>query len=192
MPNRWRLTIARKLALAITAIVLLCLGTMVNRAGTVLVPFLAMYLQDRLGLDIEFATRALGVFSLGSMVAGLAGGQLADRVGRTAVTIGAMAISATCAATMGWLGSASITVLVTVALIWGVSVIADSAQFSASVTELADAEATQEMLTARPAVFDRPALVVATELADAASCICCPDDPFTAAVFRAALLRSID
>lgn len=28
MPNRWRLTIARKLALAITAIVLLCLGTM--------------------------------------------------------------------------------------------------------------------------------------------------------------------
>ena len=28
MLNRWRLTIARKLALAITAIVLLCLGTM--------------------------------------------------------------------------------------------------------------------------------------------------------------------
>jgi len=77
------------------------------------------------------------------------GGWLADRVGRTAVTIGAMAISASCAAVMGWLDTAPMAVLVTVALIWGVSVIADSAQFSASVTELADPSSIGTLLTAQ-------------------------------------------
>ncbi len=77
------------------------------------------------------------------------GGWLADRVGRTAVTIGAMAISASCAALMGWLDQAPMAVLVTVALIWGISVIADSAQFSASVTELAEPSSIGTLLTAQ-------------------------------------------
>ncbi|NYI01288.1 MFS transporter [Cupriavidus plantarum] len=77
------------------------------------------------------------------------GGWLADRVGRTSVTIGAMATSACCAAVMGWLAQAPIVVVVIVALVWGVSVIADSAQFSASVTELADPTSVGTLLTAQ-------------------------------------------
>lgn len=116
--------------------------------------WLALFLQQTLQArgsadaraDAEWLTFVvIGIGALGAWL----GGWLADRVGRTAVTIGAMAISATCAATMGWLGSASITVLVTVALIWGVSVIADSAQFSASVTELADPSSIGTLLTAQ-------------------------------------------
>ncbi|MGN8554404.1 UNVERIFIED_CONTAM: hypothetical protein OHV15_17650, partial [Microbacterium sp. SLM126] len=52
-------------------------------------------------------------------------------------------------ALMGWLGAAPMAVLVTVALVWGVSVIADSAQFSASITELAEPSSIGTLLTAQ-------------------------------------------
>lgn len=78
-----------------------------------------------------------------------AGGWLADRVGRTLVTIGAMAVSATCAATIGWLSGAPLALVVAVAFVWGFSVIADSAQFSASVAELAEPTSVGTLLTAQ-------------------------------------------
>lgn len=116
--------------------------------------WLALFLQqtfDARGLSdprgraelLTFAAIAIG--ALGAWL----GGWLADRVGRTAVTIGAMATSASCAALMGWLGAAPMAVLVTVALVWGVSVIADSAQFSASITELAEPSSIGTLLTAQ-------------------------------------------
>ncbi|MFL9899996.1 MFS transporter [Paraburkholderia fungorum] len=77
------------------------------------------------------------------------GGWLADRVGRTVVTIGAMAVSASCAALIGWLSNAPMPVLVVVAFVWGFSVIADSAQFSASVAELAEPSSVGTLLTAQ-------------------------------------------
>jgi len=78
-----------------------------------------------------FATIAAG--TLGCVIAGIAG----DRVGRPLVTIVAMALSGTCAILIGTLVSAPLVLLIAVAIIWGVSIVADSAQFSASVTELA-------------------------------------------------------
>ena len=75
-------------------------------------------------------------------VAGLSGailaGRLADRVGRTITTSAAMVVSAACCVASPWVYLAPTAVLVTVLLVWGASVIADSAQFSASVTELAE------------------------------------------------------
>jgi MFS family permease len=68
----------------------------------------------------------------------VAGGLAADRAGRTAVTSIAMATSGTCCLVIGLLFGASPGILLTVAAIWGVTVIADSAQFSACVTELSD------------------------------------------------------
>ena len=68
----------------------------------------------------------------------VAGGLAADRAGRTTVTSIAMAASGTCCLVVGLLFGASPAVLLTVAAIWGVTVIADSAQFSACVTELSD------------------------------------------------------
>jgi len=67
----------------------------------------------------------------------VAAGALADRFGRTTLTIGAMAISGLSAVAAGWLFGASPLLVVAVCLIWGVSIVADSAQFSSAVTELA-------------------------------------------------------
>lgn len=66
------------------------------------------------------------------------GGLVADRVGRTLVTSWAMAISGTCCLVIGFLFGGNPFLLLFVATVWGATVIADSAQFSACVTELGD------------------------------------------------------
>ena len=86
---------------------------------------------------------AIGVGALGAW----AGGLCADRWGRTTVTIIAMAVSGICAASIGWLFGAAPWLVSLVALVWGLSIIADSAQFSASVAELSDAASVGTMLT---------------------------------------------
>jgi MFS family permease len=81
---------------------------------------------------LSFLTVATG--ALGCWWAGVA----ADRVGRSLVTIVAMAISGSCSVLVGLLAGWSWPAVVVVALLWGASIVADSAQFSASVTEWAD------------------------------------------------------
>jgi MFS family permease len=76
----------------------------------------------------------IGSGAVGCVVAGL----LADRVGRTAVTSWAMAISGTCCLVIGLLYDGNPVLLLLVATIWGATVVADSAQFSSCVTELGD------------------------------------------------------
>jgi MFS family permease len=93
-----------------------------------------------------FATIASG--ALGSVAAGV----LADRLGRTTLTIAAMAVSGTCAATIGLLFGGQASVLVAVCIIWGISIVADSAQFSASIAELADRARVGTMLTLQTAL----------------------------------------
>jgi MFS family permease len=93
-----------------------------------------------------FATVAAG--GIGSVAAGL----LADRLGRTTITIAAMAVSGTCAATIGLLFGGSPALLLAVCVIWGISIVADSAQFSASIAELADKSRVGTMLTVQTAL----------------------------------------
>jgi MFS family permease len=69
----------------------LCVGILINRAGTLLVPFLTLYLQSRMGLGIETATRIMGAYGAGALVAALVGGQLADHFGRKRVMVGSLA-----------------------------------------------------------------------------------------------------
>ncbi|PZX13095.1 sugar phosphate permease [Palleronia aestuarii] len=68
----------------------------------------------------------------------LAGGWLSDRIGRCRTTAGMMAASGACALLMGAVFDGPPLALALVALLWGITVIGDSAQFSAAVTELAD------------------------------------------------------
>ena len=76
----------------------------------------------------------IGAGAVGCVIAG----QIADRVGRTVVTTGAMAISGACCLVIGFVYDKSPVLALTIAAIWGASVVADSAQFSACVTELSD------------------------------------------------------
>ncbi len=82
----------------------------------------------------------------------LFGGLFADRLGRTKVTVGAMAISGAAALVMGFLLGAAPWLVIVVGLIWGIAVVADSAQFSASVIELSDPEIVGTMLTVQTSV----------------------------------------
>ena len=88
-----------------------------------------------------------GVMGLGGILGCIAGGLMADRLGRTALTMGAMSASGLSAILAGLLFGASPYILVVVCLIWGITIIADSAQFSASVTELSEPEYIGTMLT---------------------------------------------
>lgn len=92
---------------------------------------------------------ALATFAtIGSGAAGcVLGGLFADRLGRTTLTIGAMAVSGACALLVGQLFGASPALLVAVCLVWGVAVVADSPQFSASVAELSEEGLVGTMLT---------------------------------------------
>ncbi len=62
-------------------------------------------------------------------------GAAADRIGRTAMTFILLAISGTCAGVIGLTFDVPIWIFLVVGLIWGATVVADSAQFSTIVTE---------------------------------------------------------
>jgi MFS family permease len=83
----------------------------------------------------SFATFA--VIAIGGVGCWL-GGVLGDRWGRTRTTAAMMAASGACAVLIGPLSTWGPVVVLTVGLVWGFSVVADSAQFSTMVTELAD------------------------------------------------------
>jgi MFS family permease len=66
------------------------------------------------------------------------GGVLGDRWGRPETTTAMMAVSAACALVIGLVAEASAPLVLVVGLVWGFSVVGDSAQFSTLVTELAE------------------------------------------------------
>ncbi len=67
----------------------------------------------------------------------VAAGALADRLGRTTLTIAAMLLSGASAVAAGLLFGATTWILLAVVVLWGITVVADSAQFSTAVSELA-------------------------------------------------------
>jgi len=75
------------------------------------------------------------------------GGKYADRFGRTTITSLAMAVSALCCLVAGWFFGGPLTGLVPLLIVWGISVVADSAQFSTAVSELAPKEYVGTALT---------------------------------------------
>jgi MFS family permease len=87
------------------------------------------------GEPVLASLAAFAVVGVGA-VACVAAGAIADRIGRTTTTMAAMAISGACAATIGLAFGAPPALLLIVGIVWGASVIADSAQFSAAVAEL--------------------------------------------------------
>jgi MFS family permease len=67
-----------------------------------------------------------------------AGGVLGDRIGRPETTALAMTVSGACALLIGLFLDAPSWVVLAVGLVWGFTIVADSAQFSTLVTEHAD------------------------------------------------------
>lgn len=87
------------------------------------------------GSTAAYATFA--IFAMGGLGAWM-GGILADRWGRPETTTIMMILSGSCALLIGLLFTAPPWVVLLVGLIWGFTIVADSAQFSTMVTEYAD------------------------------------------------------
>ena len=67
--------------------------TFVNRAGTMVVPFMVLYVTRHLGVRPTLAGMALTVYGLGGLVSGPIAGRLCDRLGAFAVLRGALVLS---------------------------------------------------------------------------------------------------
>jgi MFS family permease len=69
-------------------------GTLVNRLGNFVVPFLALYLVRARGFDPAAAGQMVALFGMGGTGAAVLGGVLADRLGRRPSMLGGMLLSA--------------------------------------------------------------------------------------------------
>jgi MFS family permease len=101
------------------------------------VPLCLLASYERAGLRPESA-RLAGFAVLAAGAAGsVLAGRLADRLGRTRITVWSLAVSGACALAAGLLFRHPLP-LTLLCLVWGFAVVADSAQFSAAISELAD------------------------------------------------------
>ncbi len=108
---------------------------------------------NSVGEDVRSTAALITFVTLASGGVGcVLGGRLADRLGRTTVTIAAMAISGGCCLIAGFLFGTALWILVPFIVIWGMAVVADSAQFSSSVIELSDPQIRGTMLTVQTCV----------------------------------------
>ena len=71
----------------------LCAGTFLNKFGTFVMPFLALYMTRR-GFTIEKAGLAISAYGIGHFLASILGGQLADTVGRRKTIVLSMVAAA--------------------------------------------------------------------------------------------------
>ena len=75
------------------AVWLLALVTFVNRAGTMVVPFLSLYLTKDMGLTLEEVGWIMSCFGAGSVLGSWLGGKLTDKLGFYDVMVGALLTS---------------------------------------------------------------------------------------------------
>ncbi len=102
--------------------------------------------SDRFAALVAFGAIAIG--GPGAVAAGL----VSDRIGRTTVTIASMVASGAACLTAGLVFGASSWLVVPFVLGWGFVIVADSAQFSTAVSELADDAYVGTALTLQTAV----------------------------------------
>ena len=115
----------------------------------------SMALRSSTGGDVP-ADATIELLAFASIAIGgagaVAGGWLADRIGQERLVMIAMAVSGSCALLIGFAFGAGPYVLTSIALIWGVSVIADSAQFSTMVTRSVPQHAVGTALTLQTSI----------------------------------------
>ncbi|WP_248959513.1 MDR family MFS transporter [Sphaerisporangium perillae] len=77
-------------------------GTFVNRLGTMVEPFIGIYLTQARGLSLGTAGLVMAVFGIGSLVSQLVAGWLSDHVGRRATLTGGMIATAVTMIALGY------------------------------------------------------------------------------------------
>jgi MFS family permease len=105
----------------------------------------------RANLTSEAALAAFACIGAGA-IGCWAAGVLADRWGRTRTAAASMVVSGACALAIGFAELRSFELTLAIGLIWGFAVVADSAQFSTMVTEVADQSYVGTALTLQLAI----------------------------------------
>jgi MFS family permease len=104
--------------------------------------WIAVFVSERFARAGDAGPGRAAVWSFAIISAGFVGswwaGVWSDRVGRTASAAVALAVSGACALAIGPASRGPLWLVLAIALVWGASVVADSAQFSTMVTELAE------------------------------------------------------
>ncbi|SEG85320.1 Predicted arabinose efflux permease, MFS family [Nonomuraea solani] len=77
-------------------------GTLVNRLGTMVMPFTGVYLTQSRGLSLTAAGLVMGVFGAGSLLSQIVAGTLTDRIGRRATLSGGMLATAAAMLALGY------------------------------------------------------------------------------------------
>ena len=112
--------------------------------------FLNASFHARYGNAPPLAPELATFFSIAiGAVGALVGGWAADRYGRATIMMVALVISGSCAAGIGLLFGGPAWAVLLMSLVWGISIVADSGQFSASVAELSAPGLVGTMLTAQ-------------------------------------------
>ena len=62
---------------------LLAIVALVNRAGSMVLPFISLYLTQQRGFSVLLAGRTLGLYGVGAIIGSYLGGWLTDRIGPT-------------------------------------------------------------------------------------------------------------
>jgi MFS family permease len=118
--------------------------------------FLLASATARAGAGASASQALVDLVAFGAIAAGgagcLWGGWASDRIGRERVTIVAMALSGACCLLVGFFFGAPLLIVGALLWIWGFFVVADSAQFSALVTELAPREGVGTALTLQTSI----------------------------------------
>lgn len=81
---------------------LLTVVTFINRAGTMVVPFMSLYLTKDMGLSLEQVGWVMSAFGAGSVVGSWLGGKLTDKLGFYDVMIGALLTSGLAFIALQW------------------------------------------------------------------------------------------
>jgi len=92
---------------------LLFIGTLINRIGGFVVPFLTLYLTDERGISISQAGLIVSLFGAGSFIAQLVGGELTDRLGRKPMMLTSFLITPLFVIVMGLTNNVSIIAICT-------------------------------------------------------------------------------
>ncbi len=71
----------------------LSLITLINRAGTMVIPFLSLYLTEDLGFTLSNVGTIMTAFGLGSVIGSWLGGKLTDKIGYYKIMVFSLFIS---------------------------------------------------------------------------------------------------
>ncbi|MHB9145133.1 MAG: MFS transporter [Symbiobacteriia bacterium] len=88
-----------------TSVYVIFFSRIVNSMGNLVYPFLTLYLTTKMGYSTETAGVFMTLAAFVNPPASMLGGKLADHMGRKALIVGGMTLSALCLIPLGFLGS---------------------------------------------------------------------------------------